>query len=253
MADRLLVATLLVLVSLPAVAGKNLYLEQVRQSKPDAKMLQESREKLQNPPPEPIKEPLAVPPFHRVSASYTGSTGVLCGVCHKNPPHRKHEEKRSFLNFHTTFIACETCHWRPDNVQLDYRSIKVTDEPEVDVDPDARKPLIKTGFRIAPFYKETPITVVSNHRFAQKTARQWEDANDESKVALRARLHAPLVKDKIECMDCHQEKNSLLNLKSLGATQEQQHAFVYNPIAIYIDKRDIDKNTKPMHLTDLLE
>lgn len=50
--------------------------------------------------------------FHAVPTWYAPDNGNTCteGGCHSPLPHGERKEVRAFLNMHTTFVDCQTCH-----------------------------------------------------------------------------------------------------------------------------------------------
>lgn len=142
----------------------------------------------------------------------------FCSTCHKQAAHKKNERKRSFLNMHSRYISCETCHFSPKNTQLEYQWL--------DFNNKSNKTKAK---RIVPFYKDEAVLIFSDHELATQIMDTWDNKSSIDKARLKLRLHTPLDKEGPECLDCHNNKNQLLNLKSLNYSKKdisrlQQHS-----------------------------
>lgn len=65
--------------------------------------------------------------FHAIPTWYEPDPGNSCttGGCHSSLPHGERKEVRAFLNMHTTFVDCQTCHRDQDlhGVELSWLSL----------------------------------------------------------------------------------------------------------------------------------
>ncbi len=61
-----------------------------------------------------IEQPYIEGRFHHIGFSIQKDEASICVSCHGNVPHDKTREIRSFLNMHTFYLACETCHSLPE-------------------------------------------------------------------------------------------------------------------------------------------
>jgi hypothetical protein len=53
--------------------------------------------------------------FHHVGMKVETDNNSVCIKCHGAVPHDRAKTIRAFLNMHAFYMACETCHIRPDN------------------------------------------------------------------------------------------------------------------------------------------
>ena len=60
-----------------------------------------------------IDQPYIEGRFHHIGFNIQKDQASICVECHGNVPHDKSKEIRSFLNMHTFYAACETCHSLP--------------------------------------------------------------------------------------------------------------------------------------------
>jgi hypothetical protein len=175
-----------------------------------------------------IRENMAIPPFHK-RLDRPAAEETFCQTCHLPWPHSKKPRTRSFLNMHSRYLACETCHFRPKSVVFDYRWLDYETQQ-----PAPEKHRFRTGLKIdnavpvdgrikiAPFIAEMPAIALRGSEFAQRINRAWKEADEFAKARLKAKLHQSLEKEGPACHQCHQEgKKSMLDLAALGAEPQQ--------------------------------
>ncbi|MCK5829488.1 MAG: hypothetical protein KAH20_04225 [Methylococcales bacterium] len=220
------------------VHAESYYLQAAKSIEISAEKLQKSRDKVKEHKDIKVLDELEIPPFHKRDEWEKDSLSkTFCTGCHLSPPHTKNLRSRAFLNMHTEFIACETCHMRPENVTftyqwLDYRTKQVL-TPSValfrqainkdDIPKRAEEKVRKTDVmdKIAPFYKNEMALILRDHDFAKESLNIWKEGGFEDKVTRRAKIHAPLKEKGPECKVCHQTEEPLLDLKALGANKKQ--------------------------------
>lgn len=226
------------LSGLTMVFAESYYLQAVKSAKLSAEKVQKSRDKVKEHKEITVQNELEIPPFHKRDVWETESlTKTFCTTCHLSPPHSKNLRSRAFLNMHTEFIACETCHMRPEKVKfkyqwLDYRSKQVV-KPTVerfrqainqqDIPKKAEKKVRKTDvmIKIAPFWKNERALILRDHVFAEETVKIWEKELFEGRVVRRLKIHVPLKEKGAECTACHQTEKPMLDLQALGANERQ--------------------------------
>ena len=234
------------------VAQASPYIEQVQAVVLDTQQRQSAEEQLLQRWPVLEQQPAVVPPFHQRVAAVEPARGTLCGNCHSTAPHRRDQARRAFLNGHTARMDCMVCHWRPEgeaqNKMLEYRWFSLTDLTVLAVDqlPELSS---ENQIKIAVLDDQQPVTVSSRHPFAEQAEKQWQA--EEGRVELHARLHVPLKTEGPACSDCHQSRAPLLDLKSLGYSEERQQALVQHPIPRFIDRLQAEQQSR-IQLTDLL-
>ncbi len=146
------------------VQAAPLYEEQVRISVTDEQKLQETIEQIEEHSEVTLKENLFVSPFHKRSENRQTDKKAFCHTCHQQLPHSENARKRSFLNMHARYISCESCHFRPEDIPLEYRWVnfnEVTDKTPAK--------------RITPFYDNEAVLIFSDHELAKQAEETWED------------------------------------------------------------------------------
>jgi hypothetical protein len=211
---------------------------------------------------------LSIAPFHfrkQGGVAKTEESGVLCTQCHLNPPHRENEKLRSFLNMHTQFIDCLSCHYQAKDKQLSYAWFDESLHPlsskefplrtpsdEVNAEVKEDLSLIpQNKAKIHPVYQDKLVTVSLHNDFSKRIEQQWESSNEEEKARIKLRLHAPIKEKGLKCTQCHKDQQKQLDLKALGASAEQVFSIENNIIAKFLEKAD--KDDKRIRLQGLLE
>jgi RNase P subunit RPR2 len=238
MRKGILMALCFYLLSGSIVHAESYYLQAVKSTEISVEKLQKSRDKVKEHKDIKVQDELEIPPFHKRDEWEKNSLSLtFCTGCHLSPPHTKNLRVRAFLNMHTEFIACETCHLRPENVKfnyqwLDYRSKQAVEPANElfrqyismdDIPKEAEEKVRKTDVmvKIVPFYNNELTLVLRDHDFAQKSLDVWKEGGFEEKVTQRAKIHVPLKEKGPECKACHQTEEPMLDLKALGANKRQ--------------------------------
>ncbi|MCK5669662.1 MAG: hypothetical protein KAI15_11270 [Gammaproteobacteria bacterium] len=79
-----------------------------------------------------IDQPYIEGRFHNIGFSIEPDDASICVRCHGTVPHDESKEVRSFLNMHSFYLGCETCHIHPQEGEppLEFRWYsKATGEP----------------------------------------------------------------------------------------------------------------------------
>jgi hypothetical protein len=223
--------------------------------------VQKAAEKLQNKKEIELKTDLAVGPFHYRDTPVETEKQPFCTTCHLSNPHRENERSRSFLNMHTPYISCETCHLKTDELEFHYRWLAY-DYPNAgemidaslsvhsQVDEVSKSIRVRPGAHIAPFLGSDPVLIFKDDAYVKALEEEWEQASIEQKAHIKVKLHSPLEKEGKACGSCHSEQNSLLDLKLLGATERQSQEIARDKIADLF-KRYKDDNDS-IRIDDLL-
>ncbi len=242
------------------VMAKPLYQEQVEQSEVSDKALKKSLKQVKEHKEIKVVDDLSVPPFHKRAVLQTTKKQPFCMTCHLSLPHRKNERSRTFMNMHSRYIACETCHFIPKGAALEYRwlaydgvdagkLIAPRRAVEVSVETPAkserkhtaqfkkREPLApQPGARISPFYNDVPVLLFKETPFAKDIEKKWEDADETQRAEIKAQLHAPLKKKGAACKECHGKRTPMIDFERLGASATQLKAIQNNIVARFFER-----------------
>lgn len=226
------------LIFAQVLKAENYYLNAVESLSISAEQLEKSRKKVKEHKTIEIKDELEVPPFHKRDEWEKESLSkTFCTGCHLSPPHTKNLRSRAFMNMHTQFIACETCHLRPEKQAISYQWFDYRNQQPVPPKPElfrqimdkkdqpkreeAKQRVTDPLIKIIPVINERPSLIFNDHEFAKKTQSIWKDGTFEEKVQQRAKIHVVLEEKGPKCDACHQTENPMLDLKALGANSMQ--------------------------------
>ena len=217
-----------------------LYIEQVNYAKTNDKKLEEAHKQVKEHSAIAIKESIFVSSFHKQNDRVSTDKKSFCNVCHRQPPHSINERKRTFLNMHSRYISCETCHFQPKNIQLEYRWLNFN--------KDSNKVQAK---RIVPFYRDEAVLIFSDHELAKQAKDKWGNESSIERAKLKLRLHTPLSKQGPECLDCHNNKEQLINLKALGFDDKNISRIQQHSIPRFFSR--FSKDNQRLRMSDLLQ
>ena len=208
-----------------------LFIQRHEEAQPDEEAVSKALEQVREHKEIKIRDDLKVPPFHKQVDDKVKEGEAFCQGCHLPVPHSKKLRTRAFLNMHTRYIACETCHFRPEDARFDFRWLdyaKQQPAPEQNRFRTGKKidnaHVLDGNTKIVPFFQSAPAIAFPGSAFAEEIARQWKDADEAGKSRLKAKLHAPLKKEGPACGRCHGDKDPLLDLQALGAEPDQATA-----------------------------
>lgn len=235
-------------------------LEQIQKAQPEAIAIEKAKKQVADHQDVKLQK-ISLVPFHVREKNPINESKVYCTECHGALPHLKSLRSRAFLNMHTDYVACETCHFRPNNTTLhygwyDYNQEKlITGSPELFHSGRKKddKPWVSRDghLKIVPLLNQEAIIATRNHPVAKALYQQWKDADKERKGTLKAQYHQPLQTKGPECSACHNDlqnlvkttqqvegkevekitKPPMLDYAELGATLAQQTAIRQNTIA----------------------
>ena len=257
---------LLFLFALP-VSAASFYQQQVEQAEVSKKVMKKALKQVKEHKDIKVVDEMFVPPFHKRGQLQSTQKQSVCLTCHKALPHRKSERSRTFMNMHSRYIACETCHLRPKKRVLDYQWLafdgvdaglklppRVTLTEPVAVSSKIPKekqharqkhqqefkkklPLApQAGARITPFFDNKPAIEFKDNTFAQTIKDQWDEKDEQKRAELKAKLHAPLEKKGPSCSHCHGKRKVMLNLEALGAAPQRLRELQTNTIVRFFER-----------------
>jgi len=236
---------ILLFVSINLANADSLYFSYLENASIDAEFLERIEKKLQEYQEIKVKK---LPTFHQANKQAV-KVERFCTLCHNELAHRKNVAVRSFLNAHSRFISCETCHFVPKNVPLIYRWL----QNDASIESEKNSLLQPhPAAHLSPFLKGVPVVLLPEHPFFQKVKTKWQNLIRVEQVKLAAKIHAPLKEKGISCKSCHDAEQKMLEFPRIGASKKQQQAIEQNKIARFLDKAG-DKPVKLIRLNDLLD
>lgn len=232
------------------VLAEPFYIRQYQASSPSMKARQKALDQVKKHQDDlPIRDDLdnKLPTFHKRLAQKVKAGETFCQNCHLPVPHRKKLRSRAFLNMHSRYIACATCHFQPPGVTFEYRWLDYQSwqpaMPETPfrtgLDLDNANP-IDGNYKIAPLFSGEPAIPAKNSAFAKTILQQWREGTPDQRADLKARLHAPLRKQGPGCSACHTDSDPKLDLKALGASDEQVDLIHFHRIPSFFSRYQSD-------------
>lgn len=230
-------------------------LQQISMAKPDAQAISKAQKQVAELQEQTLQK-ISLVPFHVRKAKPINDSKAYCTECHSPIPHVKRLRSRAFLNMHTDYIACETCHFRPQSPALHYVWYDYAQEKIIAGNPNllhaghkATDKLLpsRTGqLKIIPVLPDQMVIATREHSAAKALYQDWKAADKTRKATLKAQYHQPLQTKGPECKACHTgnlagTQKSLLDLAVLGATPAQRTAIVQNSIADFFAHYQPDK------------
>lgn len=174
--------------------------------------------------------------FHDTKRKAVLDTQNLCVLCHGDVPHDKKKEVRAFLNMHTYFMACETCHIRTENSRTAkyvwYDKITGKEQDKIDLSLY----LADTPYKLMPLNEDGSRLYDSDQM--KKYVAEFRDNVDKmiptAKSAGLKVIHRPMtdVKETVSCGDCHTADTSKVYLpfKKIGYPERRMDQLVGNEV-----------------------
>ena len=243
------------------VQAEHPYVEIVQQQSVTDKDTSEALQQIREHKKVEIVEQHTLAPFHHQTQQFVTLKEPFCQQCHLANPHRENSRNRSFLNMHSRYVACETCHLKSQAEAMVYNWLAYND-PGVGSLIDAshsvhslaegaeQSIVPRPGARLAPFKDDMPVPLFADHPYADDVNQQWQDADDQRKAELKAQLHAALEKKGRRCDSCHAVDQKLLDLPALGANEQQARRITHNAIANFFTR--YKKDDQRLRLSDML-
>ena len=246
------------LFNLNSTQAASLYQDTVEQTQVSDMEFEKALEQIKEHKDIKVLPHLSVPPFHKRTVLEKSENQAFCTNCHLALPHQKNMRTRTFMNMHSAYIACETCHFRPEKNEPSYRwlsyeginaglpvSSRIPSEElsekknrsahqEQFKKPTALAP--EPGARIAPFFNNDLVLILKNSTFSQSIKQEWENGDESKKADIKAKLHAALEKEGPACTQCHSRKDPMIDLKILGATPARQKELNNNTLVRFFDR-----------------
>ncbi|MES9941523.1 MAG: hypothetical protein ABW104_19570 [Candidatus Thiodiazotropha sp. 6PLUC2] len=238
---------LVALIALMFITGythaESLYISQMKQAHWDSQAFDKRVEKLKKHKQIEFAEPLKISPFHFQNTPNNDVQRDFCVTCHTNLPHRESERYRSYLNMHVNFLACTSCHFNPENIDLEYRWYEWSSDSTSNLQSNTKQ--------ILPFYQQRAETFSKDHPEISALLKEWEAGDLEKRAELHLKIHFPVDSEGSLCGTCHTEDNPTLDYVKLGFSDEEIELITKNRISRFLN--DEAFKDKPIKLMDLLQ
>ncbi len=237
-----------------------LFLSLIELNDLNAEALEKAKQAIKNSEEIKVRDKLNLNPFHirngfTIKEKMESNKSAFCLSCHLPLPHQKSIHSRTFNNMHSRYIACETCHLDREKVTLveslhylwfDLKQrIQVKDIRGFFMSGNKTDKNNKPEYvKITPFYQHQVAVITRQHLYTNKLIDRWETSDLLDKAKIKARIHQFLKPEGEECGRCHTKENSLLDMLSLGADNEQLEAYENNSIVSFFSHYGLKKSTE---------
>lgn len=203
-----------------------------------------------------IDQPYIEGRFHHIGFNIQKDNGSICIRCHGNIPHDKSKEIRSFLNMHTFYLACETCHATPDDGApewafswYDKDTGQVTGNPLALLEiakPNKTKAEIAKfsygnyGAKVAPGVDNSgKMTLLHGDKemaFVERYIAEQDQLRPGQKSQMKRVIHRRVHKEPMQCKQCHQKEEPYIPFAKLGYSPSRIEQLTNVEVISMIDK-----------------
>jgi hypothetical protein len=204
-----------------------------------------------------IEQPYVEGRFHHIGFSIQKDNASICVRCHGNVPHDESKEIRSFLNMHTFYLACETCHMVPEagappwqfrwynkddgTLAANPRALVEIDDLYHRAEHQRKYPAYGNyGATIAPGAEEYGafrfLHGEKDKSFVERYLAEREQLAANQKSQMKRVIHRGVTKDPLQCKDCHNKTDPYLPFAELGFPPRRVEELTTTAVVGMIDK-----------------
>jgi hypothetical protein len=159
--------------------------------------------------------------FHHIGLDVGPDNRSYCVECHGDMPHDQIKELRAFLNMHSFFISCQTCHVKLEGAEktgefrwYDRRTGVIIPSPVEFEEPGTYKSKILPFERVNGQLRR--IDSEDRISFALEFKKSKDSLSEAQSTKAKKIIHKIVSKQPYICEDCHNSKDPLLPLENLG-------------------------------------
>lgn len=164
--------------------------------------------------------------FHHIGFDVVPDNRAYCIKCHGDVAHDAVKEIRAFLNMHSFFIACQTCHVKLEGAKktgvfkwYDKTTGEIIDSPVARFRPGTYRAKILSFERVDG--KLQRVDSQDRIDFANEYKEREKTLSDTQKTRAKKLIHNIVSKQAHTCEDCHQREAPLLPFEVLGYPKER--------------------------------
>ncbi len=156
--------------------------------------------------------------FHHVGLKVETDTYSVCIKCHGAVPHDRAKTIRAFLNMHAFYMACETCHVRPESGEMQWtfrwynkqNGLVIANPPGLNTLDESMygnySAKIAPGM-IDPEGKFAFLNGFKELKFVERYQSEEQKLNDTQKSKMKKIIHRKVNEKPLLCDGCHTEEN----------------------------------------------
>lgn len=204
-----------------------------------------------------IDQPYIKGRFHHIGFTINPDETNICVRCHGNAPHVEPKETRAFLNMHSFYLACETCHSVPEEGQpawkfgwYDKSTGLPSENPRVilDIEESYKSDQGKReyvvygdyGVRITPGSNDSGKILLLHDEKDMAMVDQYIEERDhldpDQKIERNNIIHRKTSKQALACSNCHQEQEPYIPFSELGYPPTRLRELTNNPVVGMLEK-----------------
>lgn len=199
-----------------------------------------------------FSEPKIPGHFHHIGRWYRTDKWDFCIDCHGPTPHSRTPKERAFLNMHSLFVSCNTCHVRE---QMDSPATRFgwvsLDTGQLCPNPEMAEGIWgEYGAKIVPLSADDaskPVTLQEARAFSEKFRQNTNELTDRQKVIANKFVHKNCIETPVTCSDCHKSEKAFIDYTALGYSQERA-AFLMSA-----ETADLALHYETFYMPDLLK
>jgi len=187
-----------------------------------------------------IKEEELERHFHRVGDSVIHDEINLCIKCHGDIPHDKNKAVRAFLNMHSDFLACETCHIRINKEKKFVWYDKINGEVKESI--EISKYLSNSKMKLIPMVLERGVFIRPDSSELRKFVEEFRKVVNKLPPAKKSQglklIHKYTDNNPVRCDECHALTIDLsyLPLLEIGYKRERVLQILSNEVVGMVNK-----------------
>ncbi|MCU7905638.1 MAG: cytochrome C [Candidatus Thiodiazotropha sp. (ex Epidulcina cf. delphinae)] len=186
--------------------------------------------------------------FHHVGMKVESDSSSICTGCHGAVPHDKAKTIRAFLNMHAFYMACETCHVRPEGNEPRYEFRWYDKETgKVVANPPGLNTLDESMYgnyaaKISPgeLRRDGTFKFLNGPKelaFVERYLKEESRLNDTQKSKMKKVIHRNVNEDPLICDGCHTIVDEpYLPYTLLGYPQRRLHELTSTEVVGMINK-----------------
>ncbi len=183
--------------------------------------------------------------FHNIALQVGPDKRSFCIQCHGDFPHGKKEETRAYLNMHDFFLACQTCHIRPQDGEqpFNYKWYKrdtgeiLAEIPDLGVASiDALNIKLIPGSMTAGGWQR--LDSDEQVRFAADFLKAVDTGGislDEKKQHLQ-KIHGRVSEKSITCGQCHNPQTPFIPYREIGYSNDRARYITSSEVVSMIER-----------------
>lgn len=182
-----------------------------------------------------VERPLETGHFHILDEIVYSAefNAPMCLRCHGNFCHAKSKELRSFYNMHSFYLACETCHIRPQEGES--FGFQWFDDKTGGVVTELQGRQGSYGAKIVPLRGDERLDAFPQEARALEFMEMRDSYTAEERKKIQEELMQHISKEAVTCKECHQ-KQGYLPLSALGYSQSRIDQLVQLEVIKLIDE-----------------